>query len=169
MTISQIINQLEINQGVFRDLLLNKVEDEYFWRPEPNKWCLLEIVCHLLDEEQDDFRSRVKHTLETPSIEMSSINPEGWVLERDYISQNYKDMLQAFLSERSKSVIWLKKNIDAQWDNVYQHPKLGELSAKLFLSNWLAHDYLHFRQINRYQYIYLKEKTNMNLQYAGNW
>ncbi|WP_100610297.1 DinB family protein [Confluentibacter lentus] len=169
MTILQIINQLEINKEIFKGLLSSKSKDEYLWRPEPKKWCILEIVCHLFDEERDDFRARVKHTLETPLVEMPSINPEDWVLEHDYISQNYTDILQAFLNERNKSVIWLKKSVDAKWNNIYQHPKLGPMSAKLFLSNWLAHDYLHFRQINRHQYLYFKEKINIDLQYAGNW
>jgi hypothetical protein len=26
---------------------------------------------------------------------------------------------------------------------------LGELSAEMFLTNWLAHDYLHFKQITK--------------------
>ena len=43
------------------------------------------------------------------------------------------------------------------------------MSAKLFLTNWLAHDYLHIRQIIRYQYHYLKESTAIDLGYAGNW
>ena len=43
------------------------------------------------------------------------------------------------------------------------------MSVKLFLSNWLAHDYLHIKQITRYRYNYLEEKTAINLQYAGNW
>ena len=43
------------------------------------------------------------------------------------------------------------------------------MSAKLFLTNWLDHDYLHIRQIIRYQYQCLKEQTHIDLQYAENW
>jgi hypothetical protein len=49
------------------------------------------------------------------------------------------------------------------------HPELGMLRAKIFLANWLAHDYLHIRQIIRYQFEYLKVKTEVDLNYAGNW
>ena len=163
MTISYIINQLDKNQKVFKSLLANKSEEEYLWRPQPEKWCLQDIVCHLLDEERNDFFARVKHTLYTPVQEMTPIDPEGWVLEHDYSSQNYREVLEVFLNERRKSVIWLNKHVDAPWDNTHQHPKLGAMSAKLFLYNWLAHDYLHIRQINRYQYDYLKEKGSLDL------
>ena len=169
MTINHIINQLDNNQFIFERLLRGKQKDEFLWRPLANKWCLLEIVCHLIDEEREDFRDRVKHILENPLNEMPKINPEGWVLEREYVSQNYNEKVSEFLKERSHSIVWLHTKNDANWDNAYHHAKLGFMSAKLFLTNWLAHDYLHIRQLIRYQYDYLKEKSAIDLQYAGNW
>lgn len=169
MTVQEITVQLENNRKVFENLLININNEEYFWKPEPNKWCLLEIICHLLDEEQEDFGARVKHALENPQKGLVPINPEGWVIERDYINQDYNQKLQEFLNARSQSILYLKKQIKANWDNTITHPVLGRMSAKLFLTNWLAHDYLHMRQIIRYQYIYLNKTTKIDLQYAGNW
>lgn len=139
------------------------------WRSSPGKWCLLEIVCHLFDEECEDFRVRVKHTLEKPSEPLTPFDPVAWVIERDYISKNYEDRLEAFLAERMTSVKWLKSLTSVNWEQGIVHPKLGKLSAELFLTNWLAHDYLHIRQIIKYQYNYLKEQTNVDLNYAGDW
>jgi DinB superfamily len=167
--VRDIFKKLGSNKKVFENLLINKTPEEYLWRPQPEKWCLLEIVCHLLDEEREDFKARVKHTLENPFKDLKPINPEGWVLERHYINQDYKQTLSAFLKERDASVLWLNTQINADWDGSIKHPTLGNMSAELFLANWLAHDYLHIRQIIRYQYFYLKEKTNLDLQYAGNW
>jgi len=169
MDFKYFVSQLEHNISVFESLLINKTEKEYLWRPNQEKWCLLEIVCHLVDEEQDDFRARVKHTLENPNMPLKPINPEGWVKERDYISKDYKDTLLLFLKERKSSILWLTSLKDVLWDNAINHPDLGKLSAELFLTNWLAHDYLHIRQIMKYKYDYLKLKTNLDLSYAGNW
>ncbi|GAA4269149.1 DinB family protein [Hyunsoonleella aestuarii] len=169
MTVQSIIAQLESNRSIFKNLLETKIEEELLWRPKPEKWCLLEIVAHLLDEEVEDFRSRTQHVLETPSEEMSPIDPEGWVLQRDYISKNYNKSLNSFLSERDKSITWLKGLQQAKWANTFKHSKFGDMSAKLFLTNWLAHDYLHIRQILRYQYLYLQEKSQIDLKYAGKW
>ncbi|WP_299548641.1 DinB family protein [Seonamhaeicola sp.] len=165
----EIISKLEKNQHVFSALLQGKSEDDYLWRPKPNKWNLLEIVCHLLDEEQLDFRARTKHTLENPSELPEPIDPEGWVKKHDYASKDYNKTLERFLEERTKSVAWLKTQINSRWDHAYEHPKLGPLSAKLFLNNWLAHDYLHIRQINRYHYEYFNSKSDTKLHYAGDW
>lgn len=169
MTIKDIINQLKQNRQVFENLLSSKGEKQYLWRPKPEKWNLLEIVCHLLDEEREDFRARVKHTLENPLKDLVPIDPQGWVKEREYITKDYNKTLQVFLEERKKSITWLESQIDANWDNKLTHPELGDMSAKLFLTNWLAHDYLHIRQILRYDYNYLKKTTNLDLGYAGNW
>ena len=169
MAINQIIKQLDSNQEVFKNLLINKTKEEYLWRPQPKKWCLIEIVCHLIDEECEDFRTRVKCVLENPLKELPKIDPEGWVLERDYISQNYEQKVTDFINERKKSIIWLNSLENANWGNEFMHQTRGAMSAKLFLINWLAHDYLHIRQIIRYQYEFLKEQTHIDLQYAGNW
>lgn len=164
-----IISKLEKNADVFQSLLSGAELPLQQWRPEENKWSLLEIVCHLLEEERLDFKARIKHILETPDSKMPSINPQGWVQEKNYAEWNYDQTLKNFIKERSESVNYLKGLKNINWQSSYQHPLLGAMTAEKFLFNWLAHDYLHIRQINRYQYIYLKNATSIDLSYAGGW
>ncbi len=164
-----IVNKLRHNKQVYDHLLSQIGHEQIYWRPAPDKWNLLEIVCHLYDEEREDFRARVDHVLHTPNEEMPPIDPVLWVEERNYAAKNYHDILEKFLIEREQSISWLKSLKNPKWDSYYVHPKLGNMSAFLFLANWLAHDYLHIRQINRYNYLFLKENTTIDLQYAGNW
>lgn len=164
-----VIRQLESNRGVFKDLLNQITEEEYLWRPATDKWCILEIVCHLLDEEHEDFRARVKITLEDPKQELVPTDPIGWVKSRHYINKGYQETLENFLAERDMSIKWLKTLTEAKWDNVLTHPKLGDMSAFQILANWLAHDYLHLRQLIRYKYQYLNSGLKLDLGYAGNW
>lgn len=165
----QIIAALKNNREVFRSLLTNKTSEEILWRPQPDKWNLLEIICHLYDEERDDFRTRVNHVLHTPNEKMKPFDPLALVDQRDYAKKDYYKVLEEFLEEREHSIALLRSLRNPKWDNFYTHPKLGKMSAFLFLTNWLAHDYLHIRQILRYQYLFLKEKTTLDLQYAGTW
>lgn len=164
-----IFTALENNGAVFQALLSNKTPQEYLWKPAPDKWSLLEVVCHLYDEEREDFRARVKHTLETPDNPLPPIDPEGWVAARKYAEQDYHKMLEQFLTERKQSVAWLKGLPDPNWANAFQHARFGPLSARLFLDNWLAHDYLHMRQIDRIQYQYLTAHSSVDMRYAGEW
>ena len=169
MNTGYIIGELARNREVYRNLLEGLPSELYSWKPQPEKWCLLEIVCHLYDEEREDFRTRVRQTLEKPGTTPPPIDPVGWVSQRQYFEQDYDSMLRQFLDERATSVRWLQQLTAPQWDNHYEHPKLGALSAKLFFTNWLAHDYLHFRQITRLKYDYLRQTTGESLAYAGTW
>ena len=165
----QIIQRLESNHNVFQSLLNGKEPDEYQFKPDEKSWSLLEIVCHLYDEEREDFRTRVKNTLVSPHLAHPSIDPPGWVIERKYAEQNYEEKVKYFLQERKESIQWLKSLEGAPWGNIYEHPLAGKISAYDFLVNWLAHDYHHFRQINRRMYEYLKVMSGVSLAYAGDW
>jgi hypothetical protein len=165
----KIIGELSRNRQVFSDLLAEVAKEQVLWKSHPEKWCLLEIVCHLYDEEREDFRARLKHVLETPNNPLPSINPVGWVTERKYLQQDYQEKLKGFLEERKNSIAWLQSLSNPPWYNAYMHPKFGAMTAKMFLTNWVAHDYLHFRQITKLKYDYLAQISGETLDYAGAW
>lgn len=169
MDVQYIIGELRRNKIIFKDLLENLNNDLIFWKQNDQKWCLLEIVCHLYDEEREDFRARVKRTLTEPGKELDKIDPAGWVTSRKYIEQDYPTKLNGFLAERDNSIKFLESLETPKWDNFYQHAKFGKMSAELFFTNWLAHDYLHIKQIIRLKYEYLDTMTNEKLNYAGDW
>ncbi len=170
MNHASLITQLEINRTSFEGLFSAPLPDEITWRPAEDKWCLLEIVSHLYDEEREDFRARLKHTLENPNEKLPSIDPVGWVTVRNYMGKNYETAVQDFLTERERSIQWLCSLQSPDWESAHHHHKFGSMSAEMFLANWLAHDYLHIRQILRLKYEYLKQATSeVSLVYAGDW
>jgi hypothetical protein len=169
MNTKYIIDELKRNKGVFNELLKDIDKDIYLWRPAPEKWNILEIIGHLYDEEREDFRARVKQALENAEQPLSPIDPVGWVTERKYAEQDYEKTLQKFLSERDSSIAWLDTLADVKWDNIVMHPKLGDISAEMFFSSWLAHDYLHIKQITKVKYDYLKQLSEDKVSYAGEW
>lgn len=166
---NNIIGELEKNKLVFLDLLKDVDSDMILWRQQKDKWCLLEIVCHLYDEERDDFKFRVNWILEKPGDTPPPFNPLDWVTEREYMKQDYTRMLNAFIEEREASVKWIRSLEDPQWDNSYEHKKQGPLTAAYYFNNWLAHDYLHMRQILKLKFDYLEHTSGNDLNYAGRW
>jgi hypothetical protein len=162
-----IIIRLGQNKEVFQALLPGKTHEEYTFKPAPDKWCMLEVLCHLVDEEKDDFRTRVEYVLRDPNEQLPMFDPAEWPASRNYMGQNYEAKVAEFLAERLQSIEWLESLVYPKWDNAYQHPKIGPLSAELFLANWLAHDYIHIRQLNRLAFEYLQHHSGLNLSYAG--
>jgi hypothetical protein len=169
MNSNDIIQQLDENRKSFKALLSDLSPKLVHWKPEEDKWSLLEIVCHLYDEEREDFRTRVRSVLTDPAKPLPKFDPIKWVKERNYKQENYDQKLRDFLVEREDSVTWLRSLSDPAWDNEYRHERLGPMSAELFLNNWLAHDYFHLRQIVKNKYLYLKEHVITSLDYAGDW
>jgi hypothetical protein len=169
MTTDLLIAELGHNKGVFSGMLREVPQEMVNWRKEEGAWCLLEIVCHLLDEEREDFRARIRLSLEHPGMPLPPIDPVGWVNSRAYMQQEYREVLGKFLQEREASVCWLMSLKGASWKNNSIHPEYGEISAGKFLCNWLAHDYHHIRQVNRLKYHYLRTLSETDLSYAGNW
>lgn len=169
MDLSKIIAALNKNQKIFKSLLIDLPEEEYSWKSKAQNWSLLEITCHLYDEEREDFRARLRHILNDLSGDFPSINPPAWVKERKYSEKNYSETLSNFLKERENSIEWLNSLSSPNWDKYYIHPKFGKMTAKMFLTNWLAHDYLHIKQILRIKFEYLKTTYDEPLSYAGEW
>ena len=164
-----IFQQLEKNKKLFYKLLHGLSGNIYLWKPSENQWCMLEIVCHLYDEEREDFRKRIQCIWEAPAAAPPPLNPVAYVKERNYMGQNYEKMLQKFMEERQQSLDWLESLENPNWKAAFEYPPLQSRTAHFYLANWLAHDYLHIRQITRLKYDYLEQFTKENLAYAGTW
>ncbi|MEO1626113.1 MAG: DinB family protein [Bacteroidota bacterium] len=173
MDYHMVLQQLASNQQSFQCLLSDVPQQLIRWKATPEQWCLLEIICHLRDIEKDDFRIRLQLVLEDPTQDPPPIFPETWPQKRAYMEQDFAETTTSFLSEREQSIQWLRKLLASDpapnWDNTYQHRQLGPLSAHLYFVNWLAHDYLHIRQITKVKYDYLKDASGESLTYAGKW
>ena len=171
MDYAHIITQLDKNKAAFAGLLFNLPPAEYEWRPSPDKWNILEVACHLRDEEVEDFRTRTKFCLELPPEQSEgkmppTFDPAAWVKTRNYAEDNYLRVIAKFLDERTASVTWLRSLEEPDWDRGFDHPRLGRLTAHDFLVNWLAHDYLHLQQIMRLKLGVLKAQSGNDLGYA---
>jgi hypothetical protein len=163
------IDRLKHSGNVLLQLLSTSPIDKH-WKQNPDKWSLLEILCHLCDEEIEDFRQRTKYLLEMQSITWPPIDPVNWVESRNYNQVDYTKRLQEFIQARESSLLWLEENkTKAGWQTMYEHPRLGIVSAYGMLCNWLTHDYLHIRQITRLHFDFLVQDSAQDVSYAGNW
>lgn len=139
------------------------------WKPAPEEWSILEVICHLYDEEREDFRTRVDFTLHKPDADWPPINPVGWVTERGYNQRDPAASLEAFLSERRKSLEWLRSLQNPNWEATHTNPR-GSMRAGDVLAAWVAHDHLHIRQLNQLHWQYLSQDVApVSLEYAGGW
>jgi len=161
--------RLESNVEVFRGLLRGVSAGQALWRPAKAAWSMVEVVAHLHDEEREDFRPRLRRTLEEPGRAWDPIDPSRWAVERGYRERDMQATLEAFAKERGRSVDWLRSLQDPDWSQSCPNPRLGPLRAGDLLGSWLAHDLLHVRQITRLHHEHLTREGGWGTEYAGAW
>ena len=168
MNTNYFISSLENSAKIIESLFKSVSEEQATWKPQPEKWSVLEVVNHLYDEEKDDFRVRLDLTLHFQDKEWPGIDPEGWVQSHDYFNQDYNQSVDNFLNERKVSLNWLKALQNPDWAQIYQHPILGPLAAGDLLAAWTTHDFLHLRQLSNLQAGYLNtQATPYSTKYAS--
>jgi hypothetical protein len=166
-----ITARLESNTAVLRGQLSSVSAAQAVWKPQADKWSILEVINHLAEEETEDFRIRLQLTLEDPAQEWPAIDPERAAVDRQYNARNLQDSVDRFIRERARSVEWLRSlPAETDWHVGRTHPRAGVLRAGDLLCSWLAHDLIHIRQINRLHYEYLTATCgDFSTAYAGNW
>lgn len=164
-----VFTQLEAHAHVFAQVFNGVGAEQARWKPSPKEWSLLEVACHLGDEERSDFRMRVDYILNRPADEWPPIRPQEWVLERAYNERDYDASVLDFLRERRLSLDWLNRLEAPNWASAHVGRR-GAFSALEMLNAWLAHDYLHLRQINELKWKWLALSVPPRpLEYAGGW
>lgn len=174
MDLASAISALGANADAIAALVRPVDEAEARRKPSPDVWSILEVVCHLADEEREDFRARVGLTLRDPALPWPPIDPAGWVRARDYASRDLAGALADFLAERQRSLAWLRGLAEPAWDNAARHPAGFTLRAGDLMASWLAHDLLHVRQLVELRYGALAaegtaKKAVWDVRYAGEW
>lgn len=170
MNAQALIERMAITPAVVSSLTSSLRDDDLRFKPESGAWSILEVLCHLGDEEVDDFRARLRSTIESPDRAWQSIDPEGWAKARNYNAQNPGVALERFMRERSASLAWLRGLGSVDWSTAHVHPKFGAIRAGDLLAAWAAHDTLHIRQIAKRLYdLSGRDSRGFTTIYAGQW
>jgi hypothetical protein len=168
--VKQFTSRLSNNAATISSLVQDVGETQARWKPEAQAWSILEVINHLYDEEREDFRQRLDLILHQPDRPWPPNDPEGWVIERRYNQRDLNASLDNFLKERDKSLAWLKGLTDLNWENAYEHPSAGTITAGDMLAAWAAHDLLHARQLVELHWAYQAQSVRpVALTYAGTW
>jgi hypothetical protein len=136
-------------------------------RPAPCEWAPIEILCHLRDEETEDFGARLRAVLEGRS-EFAPIDPEGWVEVRRYRDSRVADALSALYARRESTLDFLA-GLDAErLRESIPHARFGRLSGLDILAAWVAHDRLHLSQLtSTLAKLWATRWGSLRVDYAG--
>ena len=161
----ELVNSTEMIRALIKDI----DQEQAQVKPDAESWSILEVICHLYDEEREDFREHLDFILHRQDEEWHRIDPQGWVTERKYNEQNLYEMTDQFFAEREKSLEWLMGVSEADLETTYTS-QYGSMKAGDMFSCWVAHDNLHIRQLTELRRKYIERITQpYDIQYAGDW
>jgi hypothetical protein len=161
--------QLALNRDRAASLARGIPDEQAKWKPNEDSWSILEVVCHLADEEERDFPLRLKMILEKSEKPWPAIDPEGWVSEHKYLERDLFESLNRYMTLRNESLEWLDSLENPDWEISYEAP-FGEIKAGDMFVSWVTHDLLHMRQLVELHRFYLEQKAKPYLlDYAGEW
>jgi len=170
INIEEILRQLTSNAQAIRALVQTISEEQAHWKPNPETWSMQEVMGHIYNEERIDFRKHLKEMLNDPPKPWGGFRPEEFV-----IVENCRQALEGFLIEREASIGWLKALESPNWD-IQSQAAFGPLNeivtlrAGDVLLSWVAHDFLHIRQMNELLYAWnAKQASPYSVDYAGGW
>ena len=146
MILVEARRELERLPAVLEALLAGFDEVGARTRPAPGEWSPVEILCHLRDEETEDFGARLRVIVDGTG-EFAPIAPERWAEERRYREANLSDVLQTLRARRQASLDLLASVAPDTLTGSRPHKRLGRLSGLDILAAWVAHDRIHLAQL----------------------
>jgi hypothetical protein len=168
MELDRFISQMADNAQRVRALVEGVSEEQARWKPDPDSWSILEVVNHMRDVEQEDFRVLLDLALHRPKEPRPKIAPQAWVTERRYNERNPGESLQGFIAAREASLAWLR-GLSPDWEKTYEAP-WGPIKAGDVFAAWVAHDLLHLRQLVELHWAYTARQVEpYSTEYAGDW
>lgn len=167
MDFDSLYAELQNSTETIRALLSGIKPEEARFKPDNESWSILEVLCHLHDEEREDFREHLDFVLHRQDEVWHEIDPQAWVTERKYNQQDFGQMQEKFFAQRRQSLEWLRTLAGADWSTIYLAP-YGSMTAGELFASWVAHDNLHIRQLVELRRKRIEDITKpYSIQYAG--
>lgn len=133
------------------EALLSGLSDDWLYSNEgPGTWSPVEVVGHLIINEETNFLPRTKLILsDGGSKTLSPIDMTAHIERFDEVP--IAQLLTTFRELRNENIRSLQSiNLTAtDLNKTAIHPKVGLVQLQHVLSTWVAHDLIHIGQISR--------------------
>jgi len=120
-------------------------DEKWHCHPEPEEWCLVEIMCHLRDVEQDINHPRLEMILREENPFIAGVVSDDWVEAREYSRQDGKSALAEFTRFRIRTLEVLS-SLTAEWIRRARHAIFGPTTLMELVKFMVEHDQAHIQQ-----------------------
>jgi len=119
------------------------------YKPNPQKWCVLEIMAHLADVELV-YGFRLRQIIAQPGSIITPIDQDEWARALNYTNASVPELIELYRVNRRANVRLLRELTVADLTKAAYHPEYeGDFSLADLLKFMRGHDPNHLRQIER--------------------
>lgn len=138
--------QLRGNMGALYGLLDQVKPDFWDQHPDPNEWSIIQIVCHLLESEEQVQRPRLQQILHesNPFLANPKTPPGPKTAPCDTDGMRVADRL---LEERRTTINFLHTLSEDDWQRPARHSIFGPTTLLEMAHFTAQHDRLHLNQL----------------------
>ena len=116
-------------------------------RPQPDEWCLTEVMAHLADLEHTLFLPRLRRmaTEDRPAFE--AFDPGAWARARDHRARDLAADLEVFRRARGETVAFLARLPAGAVDRLGLSDHVGPITLGQYATHVVDHDLEHLAQM----------------------
>jgi hypothetical protein len=147
LTPEQVARLLQSNAAQIRAEMEALPDAALAWHPEDGEWCVKEVVGHIIEAERRGFAGRIRTLLEEASPRFAGWDQEAVAAARGDCKRSPGEVLDEYLAQRESSVQLVAGLTEEQLDRSGEHERVGRLSIRDLMHEWIHHDRNHLRQL----------------------
>ena len=141
-----VIHGLRANPIVFARLLEGVSEEELDMRPDPERFTLREVLCHLADWEPI-WLDRIRAIAEQDNPLLPGYDEGQMAIDHHYDQANATEQLERFRAGRTLLADYIATLPVEAWTRRGTHAEAGTLVLSDLVTMILGHDGYHARQM----------------------
>jgi hypothetical protein len=143
----EVVASLQSTPAVLRHLLRPLPRDMLTWHPLPGKWCINEVVGHLIEADRHDFMGRIRLILDHKEPRLTVSDQAEVARMRHDCDHDLHALLDELSQQRRGNLAFIVTFGDQELQRGGVHPTIGHLHIGNLLHEWVYHDMNHLRQI----------------------
>jgi hypothetical protein len=147
--LEEILGILRSTSERLRTITGDLSTEAHTWKPSPEKWSMIENVCHLRDIEQEGYNVRIERIANEDTPILPDINGQQLAIDRQYNQQDLRAALDAFDSARTKSIELVTSYPEATLSRVGTFEDFGDMTLAGLLEVMCDHDKGHLADMEK--------------------
>ncbi len=151
MKYSERVEKIKEYGNVARDLpeiLVKFPRTMWNYKPDPGRWCVHEILFHLLDTEANLY-VRYRAALAEPGKTIMPFDQDRWSKELDYKGKDVEFAIDGLRWMIRANTDLLLAQPEKAFERDITHPERGSLTLDRMLETYLGHIPHHIGQMNK--------------------